>query len=670
MKRALAILAIFTPALLAQQVAAPTPETVGTARGTNAGEYNIVNSFETGYRFASVGGDLGTYRADVNYRNGISLLGSNLSINSRDGHGRFFDEILLNTIGLGNDPYQAATLRVQKNRLYRYDMQWRLNDYFNPGLVVSAGQHLLDTVRRMQDHDLTLLPQSKIRFRFGYSRNHQDGPALSTIQVFDSRGDEFPLFMNVRRLRNEYRVGADLDFAGFKLTLMHRWEDFKEDTPYRLDGSTAGNNPADPTTLTQFQRSEPYHGTSPGWFGNLHTDRKYVAVNGRITYVGSRRDFLLDETAIGTNRFGAGANRQVVVGGDAARPVLAGDFSLSVFPTERLTIVNNTSIHSTRIDGDSQYLEYNNATQSTDVINFQYLGIRTVSNSTDAHYRVAKWIGLYAGYGWSNRRISTVEAFDLPPFGGDRNQYEQENTLHSGIFGVRLKPAKPVTVNLRGEIGRADHPLTPVSENRYHAIDSRIEYRLRNLTLSAAYRENYNFSPVALSEHSAQARNTSATLSWMARPWFALDASYSKLHLYTVTGLQFFAAAPRPAVVSGVDSVYLSNLHAANLGSHFSIRKRVDLYAGYTITRDTGDGRSRTANAGAPADPIGQVFLPAQTFPLTFESPLARVSVRLTPKVRLNVGWQFYHYNEDFGLLGAYQNYHAHTGYTSILWAF
>jgi len=37
-------------------VVAPTPETVGTARGENAGGYNITNSFDTGYRFADIGG--------------------------------------------------------------------------------------------------------------------------------------------------------------------------------------------------------------------------------------------------------------------------------------------------------------------------------------------------------------------------------------------------------------------------------------------------------------------------------------------------------------------------------------------------------------------------------------------------------------------------------------
>ena len=219
---------------LAQQVVAPTPETVGSARGENAGGYNIVNSFETGYRFADIGGNRGKYRSDVNFRNGLRLLGSSFAINSKDGHGGMFDEILLNTQGLGNDPYEFANLRIQKNRLYRYDMLWREDDYYNPGLTISEGRHFRDTSRRMQDHDLILLPQSKIQFRFGYSRNNQDGPALSTVQLFDARGDEFTPFADVKRIRNEYRVGNDIEFAGFKFSWLRSWENFKEDTSYLL----------------------------------------------------------------------------------------------------------------------------------------------------------------------------------------------------------------------------------------------------------------------------------------------------------------------------------------------------------------------------------------------------------------------------------------------------
>src|SRR6266545_2734502 len=255
----------------AQSVVAPTGEKVGSPRGEDIGDYNFTNSFETGYRWSLIDGNRGKYRSDVNYLNGVRLLGSTLTISSKDGHGRYFDEIVLNSQGLGNDPYQLSVLRVQKNGLYRYDMMWRLNEYYNPGLITAAGQHLMDTRRRLQDHEFTLLPQSRLRFHLGYSRNSQDGPALSTIQVYGSRGDEFPLFENVRRLQNEYRAGADLDWLGFKMTFQHRWLNFKEDTGDRLDGSIAGNNPNDPFTLTAFQRGQPYHGNSPAWLGTLST---------------------------------------------------------------------------------------------------------------------------------------------------------------------------------------------------------------------------------------------------------------------------------------------------------------------------------------------------------------------------------------------------------------
>src|ERR1035441_3697683 len=66
-------------AVWAQQVVAPTTEMLGTRRGEDHGSYNITNSFETGYRFSLVGGDLGEYRSDVTYSNGLRLLGSSVS---------------------------------------------------------------------------------------------------------------------------------------------------------------------------------------------------------------------------------------------------------------------------------------------------------------------------------------------------------------------------------------------------------------------------------------------------------------------------------------------------------------------------------------------------------------------------------------------------------------
>lgn len=659
---------LLSQAVLAQQVVAPTPEQAGSPRGENTGDYNVVNSVETGYRFALVNGNVGTYRSDVNYGNGVRLLGSNLTVNSKDGHGRWFDEIVLTTQGLGNDPYESAMLRVQKNKLYRYDMLWRLDDYYNPGQPIAAGEHLMDTSRRMQDHDLTLFPQSKIQFHVGYSRNLQDGPALSTIQLFNSTGSDFPLFMNVRREQNEYRLGADVTLAGFKLSLLHTWDYFKEDSGFSENGATPGDNPAAGVTLSQFQRSEPYHGSSPGWLGNISKATKTWSVDGRFTYVFGLRNFILDESAFGATRFGT-QNQQVAVGGDARRPTVTGDLAISFFPGSKLTVINDTSIHSIRMDGNSAFEQFNDFTQTSNIIYFRYLGLYTIANATDLHYRAWKWLSFYSGYHYSTRRIRDVESFGLPTSPFSTAQYEQTNDLHAGLFGVRLKPIQALTINLESEIGRANRPFTPISDRNYQALGGRVEYRVRKVTLGAAYKENYNNNSVSFTSYSSRARNYSANAAWSPRNWFTLDASYMKLHLDTVSGIAFFAGAPQPSQFNGLDETFISNIHAANLAARFTIRKRIDLYVGYSITRDTGDGRATAVPPGA-TDPVTAIFAPVRTFPLSFQSPLARISIRLHPRLRWNFGWQYYNYHEDFGLFSFYQGYHANTGYSSISWSF
>ncbi|HXK07128.1 MAG TPA: hypothetical protein VMS37_32330 [Verrucomicrobiae bacterium] len=677
MMKILCISLVAFGALQAQPVVAPTTEQVGSPRGENSGNYNITNSFELGYRWSLVGGDLGEYRSDVNYRNGLRLLSSSLSIDSRDGHGHFFDQILLNTLGLGNDPYQSAILRIQKNGLYRYDMTWRLNDYYNPGLTVAGGLHLMDTVRRVQDHDLTLLPQSHYRFRIGYSRNTQDGPALTTSQEFDANSAGLPVFANIRRQWNEYRLGADVEFAGFRFTVLHRWDYYKEDTPYSAFGvvSAAGLGIAnDQTVLQQFTKAAPVHGSNPGWLGNLIANHKRWAMNARISYLMGHNYFGLSEFSSGLDRFGGAANRQIAVLGDAQRPFVAGDFNLSLFPTSRLTIVNNTSVNNLRINGPSSYTEILDGSSSGETLYFRYLGIRTVTNSTDVNYRLKPWIGLYAGYSYADRLVRTTEAFSLPAFANsaESDTYENTNHLHSGVVGVRLRPVKELTASLEGEIGRADNPFTPVSDANYHTLGGRVDYRTRKLQLSTQYRQFYNVnSPVPESAYSAHSRNYTATASWSARNWFSLDASYVKLHLDSIGGIAFFAGLPRQIRQTGYSSVYVSNVHGGNLAAHFVIGRRADVFIGYNITKDTGDGRAtQTAGIDPVANPVAAMLASVQTFPLTYQSPMGRVSIRISNKMRWNAGYQFYTYNETFQVFGAYQNFHANTGYTSVLWTF
>jgi hypothetical protein len=676
-KRFLFTLAL-AAALRAQQPVAPTNEPLGSPRGTSVGDYNVTQTFELGYRFKTVGGDDGMYRSVDNYGNGIRLLGSSLSVNSKDGHGHYFDEILLNTVGLGNDNYQAVVLRVEKNRLYRYDMTWRLTSYYNPGLTVAGGLHFKDTTRRMQDHDVTLFPQSHLRFMVGYSRNTEDGPSLTTAQEFDANGAGLPVFANVRRQWNEYRLGSDIEFEGFKFTVMRRWDYFKDDTPVTSAGSVsaAGVIPGgstDQTVLNQFNRAEPIHGANPGWLGNLYGHRKLWAVNARLTYVSGSRDFALAESAAGIGTFGDPTTRQILVGGNANRPDLAGNFDLSIFPTDKLTIVTDTAITSNRIDGASSYTEFVSGLNLGQTIYFNYLGIRTVASSNTVNYQMKKWLAFYGGYNYSDRLVRTVEGFTLPAFAGSTSSdvFNVSNHLNSGVAGIRVRPWKPLTITLDGEIGRANHPLTPVSDKNYHSINGRALYRVSKFQFSTSYKQIYNLNaPFFFSTFNSHSRNYSANASWTPRDWFSLDAGYSKLHLDTRAGIAFFAASGGRNTLQALPSYYTSNIHAANLSLRLGIRKRVDVFLGYSITKDTGDGRSSPVPSNASVSPVQALLDSVQTFPLTYQSPMARLSIRISPKVRWNAGWQYYGYDEQFHLFGYNQNFRANTGFTSISWSF
>ncbi len=661
--RRLAIVALLAAAASAQPTVAPTGEPVGITRGENHSGYNVRQSFELGARFRSVGGDQGTYRATVNYGNGLRLLSSSLSVQSVEGHGSAFDQIQLNTQGLGNDPYQNASLRVEKNRLYRYDLSWRSNAYYNPGLRSDHGQHFADTVRNYQDHDLTLFPQSSLKFFLGYSQNKQTGPAITSAQLFDGRADQFALFANVRRQQREYRAGFEAGYAGWRLNVMHGWVDFKEDNSIRLPAPSAGYNVNDNSTLTSFQRTEPYHGTSPYWRVVLMQESRWWAVNGRFTYVKGQRAFIQDGTGFGTDRFGNNVTQQVFTAGNAQRPAATGSFNFSVFPSTKLTITNQTALSHIRMSGSSVFTQLTNGSPIRPFVPFEFLGIRTIANSTDADYRPLTWLGVRLGYQYSTRRVRSIEGFNAV---GVQPMSEQENGLNTGILGVRLRPTKSLTMNFDGEIGRADQPFYPVSGKNFQAFRGRAEYRRGDFRFAGYVRTDYNVNSGSLYSFASRNRQYGADGTWTISRTFFIDASYAKLHLDTLGSLSYFSRVGTATVsVTNDRSYYVSNLHTANLSAHFTVRGRVDVSLGLSHIQDTGDGRATVlGNAGYTSL---AAFQSVQTFPLRFTSPQGKLSVRINDKLRWNAGYQNYGYGEQFS---SAQGFRAHTGYTSVTWAF
>jgi hypothetical protein len=233
----------------------------------------------------------------------------------------------------------------------------------------------------------------------------------------------------------------------------------------------------------------------------------------------------------------------------------------------------------------------------------------------------------------------------------------QENRVHAGLFGIRLKPIEGMTLAMDGELGRQDKPFYPIAGKDYHALSARTWYRKKSLTLTATARSSYNFNNSGLASHSARARNYSVDTSWQPVAWLSVETGYAKLHSDTASWLAYFASG---SPVSGGRSLWVSNLHAGHLAANLSLGPRVSVNLGYSRTQDAGEKL-----AGLP--PGAEAFAAAQQFPMLFEAPLGSLSVKLNEKLRWNAGYQYYRYLED---IMPSQNYRSHTGFTSLLWTF
>jgi hypothetical protein len=201
-------------------------------KGVDQGNYNIKQSIEFGGRFTSIGGDAQTYDTLVNLQQGARLLGFTLEMQSLNHHDALFDRLYFSNFGYGGDPNEASRLRISKNRWYDFDAlfrrdenSWNYSLQANPlnpttpfangptgyggtvctSCVIANSPHLFETNRRMSDFSLLLLPQSRIRFRLGYSRNVSEGPSFTTIH----QGTEQLLFQENKDTVNAYRLGAD-----------------------------------------------------------------------------------------------------------------------------------------------------------------------------------------------------------------------------------------------------------------------------------------------------------------------------------------------------------------------------------------------------------------------------------------------------------------------------
>jgi len=248
--------ALIAPCLRAQQT--------DDDKGIDQGNYNIKQSIEFGGRFSSVSGDEQTYDTMVNLQQGPRLLNFTTEMRSLDPRGSLFDRFYFSNFGYGGDPNVVSVIRLSKNKWYSFNGMYRHDENFwdysllanplNPATpvanapanfnpiansptnvlgttIVAISPHYFNTRRNMQNYGLTLLPDAKVRFRVGYNRNTNSGPAYSAIH----QGTEQFLLQNISYTMNQYRIGVDFRFLPkTNISYDEIWSYYKTD-PGQID---------------------------------------------------------------------------------------------------------------------------------------------------------------------------------------------------------------------------------------------------------------------------------------------------------------------------------------------------------------------------------------------------------------------------------------------------
>ena len=254
-KRLLPFYAVFAmcvlPWLAFAQQTSSTPETSSKPEVVQSG-YVIHQSTEFGYRFQNRTGSDAMYETLVDLHQGPRILEQSLSMRSQDNHGLLFDDLSINSFGWGGDPENVLRARVDKNRWFQVGGSFRRDqnvfDYnllanplnpstSTPNVPVLQSPHAFYTRRRMSDVDLTLLPQSRLSFRLGYSRNNMTGNSYSSVH----QGTDALLDQPWNSTSDSYRLGVDWRLARQSvLSYDQFFTYYKGDTSWQLGAFESG----------------------------------------------------------------------------------------------------------------------------------------------------------------------------------------------------------------------------------------------------------------------------------------------------------------------------------------------------------------------------------------------------------------------------------------------
>lgn len=646
-----------------------TKEPVASGQNGAEGAYTVNSSIEFGVRGIAIEGNADKYRSDLNYTPGFRIFDSSFFMKSRDNNAPVVDTLMVSSFGWGKDPNKYLRVSAEKTKAYRFDANYRRFDYFNSLRNFALGEHTANTEYRQGDFNLTILPQNeKIRFNLGYSLDRNSGPAVSTIRF---QGDEYPALNPVRMAADEYRVGADAKLWVFDLSFMQGWRFFKEDNEYLIAVPNAGNNLTNTATISTFYRNAPTRGNTPFTRFSLHTlIKKKLDFTGRYIYTSGSSDYTFFQNGTGVDSSGNKVTGDIITTvGSAKRPNGMGDLAATFFATDRLRISETFRVNNFRINGGdllnetllrSKVTPFGDTVLPpvfTNTIAFRTIDYRRYLNTIEGDFDITSRLSVHAGYRYTDRHIETGVSDITVGAAASPELVKFDNSTNTFIFGFKAKPVKIWSLYFDLERGGSDNVFTRVANYDFTNVRVRSILRpSRTLSFNASVITKNNTNPSIQEDNTnfgvdTKSRTFSSSVDWSPNEKFSLSGGYTHSQLTSDAQIIFFLA--NNAKTFG-ESRYFARDNFFFVNAYVQLHRRATLFAGYRIHNDPGqENRVSTAT----------VFI--GSFPYKFQSPEAKLVVRLHKNVDWIAGYQYFDYKEQFvNAIG--QFYQAHLPYTSL----
>lgn len=642
------------------------------------GSYNVIASMEAGVRGLSVSGNDNKYRSDLNYGNGFRLFDSSFLLRSKEGiTGRVFDEFLVTTSGWGGDPYGSTRVSVEKSGVYTFDANVRRARYFNAlrplanPLNTAVGQHTANQRHNFSDFDFVGLPDNrKLRFHAGYSSDMREGPGTTTARF---SGDEYAINSNAETRANDFRAGVDALLLGFDLSVMQGARYYHDNSSQTVTLTNQGNNTTNTSRIDNLFRETPSQGTHFWTRFNVHRlFARKLDFTGRYIYLSSRSRYSFFEQTTGRQSNGNLAVPQTATArGETKRPSSIGDIGVTFLATSKFRISNTFRYDNFRINGEEPLVDVLRqrtlagaplATVTTASLFARTTNYRRFLNTVEADYQFNPSYSVHAGYRFTDRHIQLAH-LDRTTTLVTRNE-TVDNQTHAAIFGFKARPVKAWTIYFDGEHGDADSVFTRTGNNDF------TNFRVRNrvsvsdkLSFTAAFitKDNTNPADVITSPNvpfgtpaealdvNVKSRHFTSSVDWTPNPKFSLSSGYTHMRVTSIAGILLPISNQRRVG----QSQYYSRDNFFFFNAFVRPTSRLTFYAGYHINKDDGQGDR--------VSPSNVILI--DSYPMSFQSPEARVTLRLNRMVDWNVGYTYYNYQDKFFPV---QNYHSHLPYTSL----